>query len=385
MRIGIDIRTLMDEKYSGISWCTYNLLQEIFALDHNNEYLLFYNSGRNIAGRMPKFNQPNVKIIATHYPNKIFNYFLQKILHRPKIDELLGGVDVFWSPHLNFTVLSDQTKFLLTVHDLSFLSHPEYFSCRKNWWHQLLGVPHLVNRADCIVAVSENTKYDIIDNLGISKEKVTVISNGAGKEFRRLPPDDEKSLSVKKKYDLPEKFILYCGAIEPRKNITGLIKAFDLATAEDGNLKDYQLVLVGPAGWKNKAVYQAITESPCRGRIKMIGYIEDKERVCYYNLCSMFCYPSFYEGFGLPVLEAMACGAPVITSEVSSLPEITGQAALLVDPNDINSIAAAIKATAAGTKLQPIIAEKGIKQAEKLTWSQAAKTYLDIFNNLKQQ
>jgi|WetSurMetagenome_2_1015567.scaffolds.fasta_scaffold01305_9 glycosyltransferase involved in cell wall biosynthesis len=368
----------MDKEYSGVSWYTLDLLTEILRQDKTNGYVLYYNSGHDVSARMPKFEQGNVKIISTCYPNKIFNYFLQKIFQWPKIDKLLG-VDAFWSLHFNFSSFSKNCKMILTVHDLSFLAYPEFFSARKNFWHRMLGAKKFIARADKIIAISENTKNDLIKFAAVPAEKISVIYSGVGAEFRPTKATDENLIKIKNKYNLPDKFILNIGTIEPRKNITGLIKAFDKIADQPG-LKDYFLIIVGGGGWKNKEIYRAINSAKNKDRIKIIGYIEKIERVYFYNLATIFCYPSFYEGFGLPILEAMASGAPVTTSNVSSMSEVAGDAAILIDPNDINSLAEVIKQLAGDENLRQTLSQRGILQAKKFSWGKAAEEYIKIFN-----
>jgi glycosyltransferase involved in cell wall biosynthesis len=373
----------MDKKYSGVSWCTLFLLQEIIKQDRENEYVLFYNSGRDISAQLPKFEQGNVKVIATRYPNKIFNYFLQKILKWPKIDKLLGGVDVFWSPHLNFTALSKDTKHILTIHDLSFLLTPEFFSLRKNVWHKILNAKKIIASADVIIAISENTKRDIIKLTGVSEKKIRIIHDGIGSEMHPVGIADEKLIAIKNKYNLPDKFILYLGTIEPRKNISALISAFE-QIADQPEMREFKLVIVGYDGWKNKEVYRAINYSKFKNRLILIGYIENSEKIYFYNLCTIFCYPSFYEGFGLPILEAMACGAPVIASNLSSMPEVAGNAALLIDPADENTISQAIFALAGDKKLQELYSSRGIERAKLFSWKKSAEKWLKMLSEICQ-
>jgi glycosyltransferase involved in cell wall biosynthesis len=392
MKIGIDIRSLMDKKYSGVSWHTFFLLEEILRQDKQNEYALFYNSGRDISSRMPKFEQANVKVVATRYPNKIFNYLLQKILKWPKLDKLLflskesvpalsvAEGDIFWSPHLNFTALSQGVRRILTVYDLSFLDAPQFFSARQNFWHKILNAPKFMAQADILVAISENTKRDMVRLLGIDENKIKVIYCGVEKDFRRLEKTDENLAAIKGKYNLPDKFILYLGTIEPRKNISGLLEAFE-RIADKPEFKDYQLVIVGGSGWKNSQIYRAIDNSKHGEKIKLVGYIDNSEKIYFYNLCSVFCYPSFYEGFGLPVLEAMACGAPVVTSNTSSLPEVVGDAALLIDPNDEQTIAEALNALMSNEKLREAYSARGLKRSKIFSWGKAASEYIKLFYN----
>ena len=185
MRIGIDIRTLMEKEYSGVSEYTLNLVKAILDQDRKNEYKLFYNSGRDIRGRMPEFKNDNVEIVSTRYPNKIFNYLLQKILRYPEIDKMLE-VDIFWLPNLNFISLSRKVKKILTIHDLSFLRYPNFLGLQRNLWHYIINIKKLIREFDIIIAVSENTKNDIIDLAGVSSDKVEVIYPGIGEEFKTI-------------------------------------------------------------------------------------------------------------------------------------------------------------------------------------------------------
>ena len=175
MKIGVDIRALMDERYSGVSAYAEQLLKEILRQDQENEYYLFYNSFHNLSARFSSLESERVKVVGTRFPNKIFNYGFQKIFGRPYLDKVLGGVDVFWSPHFNFSNFSKDSKNILTVHDLSFLRAPEFFSWRKNCWHKLLGIKKLIKKADLIVAISKNTKLDLMDIFQVPAEKIKVI------------------------------------------------------------------------------------------------------------------------------------------------------------------------------------------------------------------
>jgi len=314
MKIGIDARTLMDDNYSGISECTLNLIRAMLVINSKNnehEIKLFYNSLTN-KKNIPKFE--NVERIYTRYPNKFFNYILQKIFHFPKIDKLLD-VDSFFMPHFNFVSLSKAKK-NLTVHDLSFLKYPSFFNKRKNFWHKMLNVGKIIKTSDKIVAISENTKRDIVDIFDIKSDKIKVVHNGISDEFKKLDRSNKDLEEIKEKYNLPNDFILFLGTIEPRKNIKNIILSFDEFIKKQKN-KDIELVIIGQLGWSSDDVLDVARQS--KNKIRFLGYIPKEEKVYFYNLASIFLFPSFYEGFGLPPLEAMACGTPVITSNASSL------------------------------------------------------------------
>lgn len=380
MKIGVDIRVLMDEYYSGVSQYTANLLAAILAIDNNSEYKLFYNSWDNLDKRLSVWQRANASVIGSHIPNKIFNYLGQKILRQPKIDKILGGVDVFWAPHFNFSSLRENTKSIITVHDLSFLRYPEFFSVRKNCWHKALGVKNILRGADKIIAVSENTKNDIVELIGISPEKIKVIysGNNAIKKDTSLEIAD-KFLNA---HNISGRLILYLGTIEPRKNIHGLIEAYEELRDKNPELNDVKLLLVGAKGWKNKQIYAKWKKSLYKKDIIFLGYISEVERDILYARSSVFAYPSFYEGFGFPPLEAMTYGLPVICSNVSSLPEVVGNAALMVNPYKPSEIAEALKLVLTDDVLREQLIGKGYEQAKKFSWSKTAVEYLEVFKNI---
>ncbi len=366
MKIGFDIRCLMNKNYSGVSYYTFNLLKAIFALDKENQYLLFYNSSKKVD--LPEFNQPNVKYVGFHWPNKIFNLALN-FFNEPKLDKLIGGVDIFFAPNLHFVAWSENCKKVIAVHDLSFIRFPEFFNFKMRLWHKLILGKNILGQADMITADSENTKNDLIELLKIPVGKIKVVYLGVSDEFRVLAKDDIRLENARKKYNLPEKFILYLGTLEPRKNIESIIEAYNLLSN-----CDYDLVIAGGVGWKAKNIFKLAKENP---KIKFIGYIED--RPALYNLASLFVYPSYYEGFGLPILEAMACGCPVIAGVNSSQGEVVGDAGLLVDPYNINEIKKAMEILLANNELRDDFIKRGLERAHEFTWEKTAKNILRIF------
>jgi glycosyltransferase involved in cell wall biosynthesis len=381
MIIGIDIRTLMDAQYSGVSEYTYNLVKTLLKLDSSNEYRLFYNSLSDLSGRMPKFNQPNVKIIKTRYPNKILNYLLFKCFNYPRVKDLFGEIDVLFMPHINFIGINGGHKSILTIHDLSFLRYPEFFSKRKNFWHRMVKVKNLVKKFDKIAAVSENTKNDIIELLGVKPEKIAVICLGIENLYKVMDKNDAGLKRVKEKYSLPEKFILFLGTVEPRKNIEGLIEAYNILREENINLSEFKLIIAGGRGWKSENIYREWQRSKYGEDIKFLGYIPKEEKVYLYNLASLFVYPSFYEGFGFPPLEAMASGLPVITSNASSLPEIVGNAGLMIDPYNSASLAQAMRLVLNDKSLRHGLIRRGQERVKEFNWEKTAEEYLRILKS----
>ncbi|MDD4271897.1 MAG: glycosyltransferase family 1 protein [Patescibacteria group bacterium] len=376
MKIGIDIRTLMDARYSGVSEYALNLIKEILKLDNKNDYRLFYNCFGDCLN-IPEFAGEKVKVVKYNYPNKILNYLFFKFFNYPKIDKALN-VDVFFMPHINFIGLSGRAKSIITIHDLSFLKYPEFFSRRKNFWHKMINIKKLIKRFDRVVAVSENTKRDIVELCGVSPDKIKVIYSGIGSEFKRIDADEKKLAEVKDKYKLPEKFILYLGTLEPRKNVDGIIRAYNKSRSNH-ELRDYALVIAGGRGWKFDEIYKEWEQSEFKNDIKFLDYIDSKDKVYLYNLAGVFVYPSFYEGFGFPPLEAMASGAPVIISYAASLPEVAGEAALMVNPYNISDIALAIEKVLTDANLRNKLIGRGLEQVKKFSWENTAKEYLSGF------
>src|SRR3972149_2680725 len=208
----------------------------------------------------------------------------------------------------------------------------ETFSWKRRFWHFFVNFRRLARASDKIIAVSESTKDDIITHYGISREKISVIPSGIGKQFRAMSRNDGELISVQKKYNLPYKFILSLETFEPRKNIISLIKSYEALQLLGNPVFDkYFLVIAGTRGWKDEEIFRAIANSPYKEKIIFPGFIADKDKTALYNLAGVFVYPSLYEGFGFPPLEAMACGVPVIVSHSSSLPEVVGDAGVLID------------------------------------------------------
>ncbi|MFA6306274.1 MAG: glycosyltransferase family 1 protein [Patescibacteria group bacterium] len=385
VKVAIDIRTLMDARYSGVSEYAFNLIKEILRLDNRNEYRLFYNCFGDCAS-MPEFAGKNVEVIKYNYPNKILNYLFFKFFNYPKIDKELEA-DIFFMPHINFIGMSSAGKSLITIHDLSFLRYPEFFSRRKNFWHKMINVKKLIKRFDYVIAVSEHTKRDIVELCGISPDKIKVIYPGLGAEFTDIKIAGDKSAAIKRKYDLPDKYILYLGTVEPRKNVDGIIRAYNqlrtcLPDGQGYELRDYKLVIVGGRGWKSEKIYKELEQSEFKADIKFLGYVDAEDKAYLYNSASVFIYPSFYEGFGFPPLEAMASGLPVIASYAASLPEVAGGAALMVNPYNISELALAMREVLTDENLRNKLIKRGLEQAKKFSWEKTAKEYLEILNSL---
>lgn len=379
MKIAIDIRCLMNPNYSGVAQYAYNQLDNLFKLDSQNQYKLFYNSSQNIEANLPKFNYPNVRFYGFKYPNKLLNSsFL--FLHWPAIDQLVSGCDIFFLPNPNFYSFSPDARIVTTIHDLSFELYPDFFSAKQRIWHKLINAKKLAAKSRAIIADSSNTKNDLVKLYGIAESKIKVIYPGIDHaKYKVIEPGQLQE--IKNSYNLPDSFILFLGTIEPRKNIEGIIDAFNLAKAEYQALENLNLVIAGAKGWKCQRIFQAAEKSPFANQIKFLGYVPEADKPYLYNLAGLFVFPSFYEGFGLPVLEAQACGLPVIASDISAFPEVLSDSAYLINPDNLNEIAQAINQIFSQSELKQSLIQKGLQNSQGFSWQNCAQETLNLISN----
>jgi len=375
MKIGFDLRTLMDSRYSGVSSFSYNLLNSVLKLDSSNKYSGFLNSFGDV--KLPKID-PRVSIIKTNYPNKYLNYLSFKYFNTPKIDKLLNS-DLYYLPHINFVSLSKDVYKVITVHDLSFFRYKRFFSLRKNLWHYFINVKKLLNEFDLIIAVSENTKRDIVELCGINESKIRVIYSALDLVYFQ-----ENSLDIKKvikKYSLPTKIIFSLSTIEPRKNFDSLLIAFDQLLEENQSLRDYHLIIAGSKGWSYNNVFRIFKKMKHKKNVRFLDYIKIEEKRAIYSLSKLFVFPSFYEGFGFPPLEAMISGTPVLASDNSSIKEILGSSALLFNPYNIGELKQGIESFIKDESLRDLYVKRGKLKANNYRWEKTAQEYIDLFNN----
>lgn len=375
MKIGFDARCLEEENISGVGEYALELLKNILEIDSSNQYIIFSNSWRQKNKRHFSWlnEYPNAELKRFSYPNKILNFCFW-YFNWPKIDKIVGGADIFFAPNINFLSVSDGCRLVTTFHDLSFERYSLFFPLKTRLWHKFFVSPRKIARtSEKLIAVSESTKKDLEEIYRVENEDIEAIPHGISQDFRVMDKNNQKLLAIQKKYGLPKKFILYLGNIEPRKNISSIIASCKYIISKNPKLSEYKLALAGNIS----PFCEDLIE---KEDIKTCGYIEREDRPYVYNLASLFVYPSFFEGFGLPVLEAMACGTPVITSNNSSIPEVAGDAAILIDPNRPSEIAETMRAVLLDENLYNILKERGIAQAKKFSWEKCAKKTLTIIN-----
>jgi glycosyltransferase involved in cell wall biosynthesis len=265
---------------------------------------------------------------------------------------------------------------VLTVHDLIFRRFPQYHK-QLNYWYLNLAVPLYVRRADAIVAISECTRQDLIAAYGVSPGKVTVIYEAAATHF--IPPSADEVTGVRLRYDLPERFLLTVGTIEPRKNLSRLLAAFEILVRQD--LMD-AWVIVGRPGWLYDAFFAQLEASPSSEKVILPGFVPDEDLPALNAAATAAVLPSLYEGFGLPILEAMACGAPVVCSETSSLPELGGDAVRYFDPTDVEAMVATLTEVLSDEALRGEMRRRGLEQAARFSWERAARETRALYDRL---
>lgn len=378
MILGIDGRSLLDRPISGIGEYTKNLLEEIFLLRPNNEYKIFLNSFKKHGQKDDYYKYPQENIYSTWIPNKILNSLLySRILH---LEHILGRVDHFFLPNHIFFALKKATSYTVTVHDLSFELFPQYFSIKGRLWHRFVHPIEIYKRAQKIIAVSENTKQDLIREAGIDENKIIVIYSGINKEFLTFDATDPSNNFYQKRYALPPRYILYLGTVEKRKNVIGIIRAFDFLKQQNA-ISDIALLIAGKPGFGFSKIYKMAQSSQYANSIKFLGYVDPAAKPYLYYRASCFVYPSFYEGFGFPPLEAMAVGTPTIVANSSSLVEIAGDAAVLVNPYNSFELASAINELLHNKRLADIISTRGKNLAQQYSWELCAKKTLQVLES----
>lgn len=375
-KVRIAINTLGPSKIkAGIGNYVVNLVKELSKLDIKNEYVILANSDN---AEFFTTNNPNFKTITL--PNYTRTKFLRILWEQFKLPKLLRqmGIDILHSPGF-IAPLRMTAKSVVTIHDMTFFSHPQYHTKFKRFYFKKM-IPLTAKKAAVIIADSENTKKDICKYLDADKQKIAVIHLGVGKDFKKIDAGKAKKF-ISRKYGIKNKFILFVGMIEPRKNLQRLVDAFL-------QLKEHELklVIVGKKGWQMDEFFKMIKELKLEDSIIFPGYVPDDDLVKFYNAAEVFVYPSMYEGFGIPVLEALACGCPVITSNTSSMPEITGPAAVLINPADTQDIKKAMQKLLKNEQLRKTLSEQGIEQAKKFSWQKTAQKTLEAYEktyNLK--
>lgn len=373
MRIGLDISVLNDKNRTGIGVYTYNLIDAILKQDREDQFVLFgiaTLSTYDYLKNLPFKNYPNVQMKIFKWPAKLFrtSFLIWQKLNFPPIEIFTGSVDVFHSFNWYLPPQKNGKK-IATIFDMTSLLYPQWHQAKTTQLDSLR-FQRISQKADLVIAISESAKNDFLKYS--PKSKVEVVYPSADERFN---PYIKKEFikDVLQKYHLHPGYFLSVATLEPRKNLDNLIKAYLQTDLID------PLVLVGGAGWKSDQLVHLATQYP--ERIKLTGFVSDEQLPAFYKGAKCLVYPSLYEGFGIPVLEALRCGTAVICSGSSSLPEVGGNAVLYVDPYSVEDIQKRLIEISKGERLGRQITQKGLKQAEKFSWEKSAQKLLSLYRH----
>jgi glycosyltransferase involved in cell wall biosynthesis len=378
VRIAIDYSAAVNQR-AGVGRLVRNHVLALAEVDHDNDYRLVY--ARPNRGSVPQFPRaPNFSRREVGLRER----WMTIMWHRARVplpaEWFSGPVDVFHSPDFVLPPLR-HARGILTVHDLAFLMRPECADARLRAYLEEV-VPRSVQRADFIIADSENTRNDLVVLLGVRPSSVAVVPGGV--EDRFAPVSEPELLQRARRHlgtgDAP--FVLAIGVLEPRKNLNRLMDAF-LALKQRGTVAaDLKLVLAGGRGWLYDGIQEHHAASPIREDILLPGFVPDDQLPAVYSAAEALAFPSLYEGFGLPILEAMACGTPVVASRASCLPEVAEGAALLIDPMNVEGLTAALEQVLTDSALRARLIAGGRQRATEYSWRQAAERLRGVYEKV---
>ncbi|MGD8792059.1 MAG: glycosyltransferase family 1 protein [Anaerolineae bacterium] len=371
MTIYIDVSSAVHAK-AGIGRYAGSLARALVARG-SGRFALFYNRTRGVQLPEGLASLPARTVPAGYKPWRMAVWLGQ--LASISFRRLVPGAELFHATEHLLPPLGDLPT-VLTVHDMIFKLFPEHQK-PLNYWYLNATMPLYCRRAGAIITVSEASKRDIVEQYGLPPDKVTVIYEAAAPEFRPSPPDllDE----ARRRYGLPAEYLIHVSTIEPRKNLTRLVEA--LQRLRDGGLA-VPLVVVGGKGWLYDDFFRRLETLEIRDSVIFPGYVPGPDLPLLYGAARAAVMSSVYEGFGLPVLEAMACGTPVVSSETSALPELGGEAARYFDPHDVEAMAEAIRAIWIDDGLRAEMRRRGIKQAARFSWQRAASETMAVYRSL---
>jgi glycosyltransferase involved in cell wall biosynthesis len=375
MRIGFDATAAVTQG-AGIGRYTRELLRALGQLDTESQYRLFYAAAR------PTYPLPSLpgNFRATRLP--FHDIWLARVWHRARVPLpahwITGPIDLFHSPDFTLPPLNRHIRSLLTVHDLSFARDPESAAPGlRAYLNQV--VPRSVARADHLLADSAATRNDLIELYRAPPEKITVLYSGVHEMFQ--PIRGTALDTVRAKYGVGQRpFILAVGTLQPRKNYTRLIQAF--AMLPNDLRRNTQLIIAGGKGWLYDSIFAEVERLGARDQVRFPGFVEDDDLPALISAARVMAYPSLYEGFGLPILEGFACHTPVVTSTASCLPEVAGEAALLVDPTHVEALSAALATALTDEGARQTLVARGAERVRLFCWEKAARALLGVYQKV---
>jgi glycosyltransferase involved in cell wall biosynthesis len=369
VRIAIDARKLRDY---GIGTYVRNLLRELARIDTSSEYVLL--CGAADCGLAADLG-PNFR--AVREPAGAYSVREQFAIPN---DLRREHADLFHAPHYVLPALTP-CRSVVTIHDCIHLRFPQYLPSRLGYAYARTSLWTATHRARRVITVSEASKRDILRYFRIPESRIDVIYNAIDERFWQEPSGDEME-RVRQRYQLTAPFVLYAGNIKPHKNLERLIEAFHLLRQENAGLRDVQLLIIGDEISKYATLRRAVHRHKLHKFVRFFGFVSDQTLAALYRLADVFVFPSLYEGFGLPPLEAMASGTPVITSNVSSLPEVAGDAALMIDPYEPAAIADAMRRVLTDAALRADLRARGLARARGFSWERSIRRVHEIYREV---
>ncbi len=368
MRIAIDARKLRDY---GIGTYVRNLLRHLARIDSSTDYVVLCRQAdcTTVQGLGPNFRP---------VPETAAPYSLREQLSVPN-DLRRERVDLFHAPHYVLPPLT-RCRSVVTIHDCIHLRFPQYLPNRVAYAYARGSLWVATHRSDRVLTVSEASKRDILRYFRVPDAKIDVIYNAIDERYGQAPPQEEIE-RVRERYQLDGPFILYAGNIKPHKNLERLIEAFH-SLRRGGGFDHVRLLIIGDEISKYATLRRAVHRHKLHKYVRFFGFVPDETLASLYRLASVFVFPSLYEGFGLPPLEAMASGTPVITSNVSSLPEVVGDAALLIDPYEPESIADAMRRVLTDASLRDHLRERGLARVRDFSWDRSVRRVREIYGEV---
>ena len=369
MRIAIDATSVPHQRV-GAGTYIYNLVRALAQVDNDNRYFVFAKP-ETFEECLP--TAPRFHLVPVRLPWRLARMAWEQTVLPLHLRRL--GVDVLHSPHYTTTVVSGGWRRVVTFHDVTFFLLPERYPPLRGAYFRAASRAG-ARLADLVVAVSKTVKADVECHLRLPPERVRVVPLAAAPSFHPLG-DAARTTAVRTKYGLPERFILNVGALEPGKNQATLVRAFHRLKRQDS---EQGLVIAGPPAWRYERLFRLVDDLGLAGQVRFLGYVPAEDLVALYNLADLFVFPSLYEGFGLPPLEAMACGLPVVASTAPALREVLDDAALLVHPQDVVALAEAMAAALRDEPLRSRLRQAGLRRAAQFSWERTARETVAVYD-----
>lgn len=375
MKVALELQPLLKHR-TGVGWYTFEIIKRLVEQESGIEYSGFYFNFLNrnqLPEELSNVTSKVCKLMHYRVYQRIWNYV-------PISYSSIFGRKADIYHFFNYLVPPGvKGKVIVTIYDMVFKRFPGTMS-NANFKALENNLLKSADRADIIITISENSKNEIVQYLGIDPAKIQIVSPGVDVARYKEDISVSQKEAVKRKYNLPDEYILYLGTLEPRKNVESIIDSF-FCLRESYN-KDIKLVIAGKKGWGFDTIFQRVESYGLQECVDFIGYVEEVDKPAIYNMAEVFMFPSLYEGFGMPVIEAMAAGVPVITSNNSSLPEAAGDAAKLLDPMDTEAMAAELYNILTNSSMRDEMIKKGLEQSSRFTWENSIEQLVNIYKRI---